>query len=126
MSKLKEAKRIVDQAIDLRGIIINSIQDLKGENIVQLDLRNLEEAPADYFIVCEGSSRVNIQSIAEHISKEVRKAGGERPRKIEGYRNGEWVLVDFFDVIIHVFNKKSRGFYQIEELWSDAEVTTFE
>lgn len=111
---------------NLNDLIIDAIQDIKGQNIVKLDLRKIEDAPSDYFIVCEGESTTQVRAIADHISKRAKSELFLRPNHKEGLDSSKWILVDFFDTIIHVFHKETREYYEIEDLWSDAETTEYE
>ena len=106
--------------------IITAIEDIKGEEIVKLDLRNIDNSVADFFVVCSGGSNTHTSSIAQFISKEVSKKLHEKPFKTEGQQNAEWVLMYYGSVVVHVFQRHIRDFYQIEELWSDAERTDYE
>jgi len=105
---------------ELNEILIKSIQDVKGHEIVQLDLREIEEASTDYYIVCHGESTTQVNAIASKIIKNVQLETGMKPVHFEGTGNATWILVDYFDTIVHIFYKDTREFYQIEELWSDA------
>lgn len=115
----------IDSAV-LCDEIIAAIQDMKGEEVVKLDLRNIDNAVADFFVVASGGSNTHTSSIAQFVSKEVSKKLHEKPYKTEGQQNAEWVLVDYGTVVVHVFQRHIRDFYQIEDLWSDAERTDFE
>lgn len=106
--------------------IIDSIQDVKGKNIVKMDLRKLEASPSEFFIICEGDSSTQVKAISSRIFKNLRETYGLLPNHVEGKDNGEWVLVDYFNTVVHIFYPEAREFYQLEELWSDAEVTNFE
>ncbi len=110
----------------LNDLIIDSIRDIKGKNIVKLDLRKLGEAPADFFIICEGDSTTQVSAIANNIEKRCKHEMGIMASHVEGKRESTWVLVDFFNVLVHVFHPESRTFYDIEELWSDGEVTEYQ
>jgi ribosome-associated protein len=109
----------------LHQIIVDALQDRKALNIVSLDLRNIEDAVADYFIVCTGEASTQIKSIADNVEVEVRKKLNEKPWHIEGTQNLEWVIVDFVNIVVHVFKKDIREFYKLEDLWSDADKKTF-
>ncbi len=111
---------------ELNELIIDSIQDIKGKNIVKLDLRKLEEAPTDFFIICEGDSVTQVQAIAENIRKRVKEEGGTLPSHLEGLRAAQWVLVDYFNTVVHVFYPEKRAFYELENLWSDADFTEYD
>lgn len=109
----------------LNNLIIEGIRDKKGKNIVQLDLRKLEDAPADFFIICEGDSNVHVKAISDSIHKKVKDELEAMPSHMEGSSNARWVLIDYFNTIVHVFYPETRHFYEIEQLWSDADVTEF-
>ncbi len=122
MTKTKQAKA-VDQEMNLQDRIIDAIQDIKGKNIVKIDLQSLAEAPADWFIICEGESTTQVRAISENISKRVKNEMRILPNHIEGVDGSKWILVDYFDTIVHVFYPETRNFYDIEDLWSDADST---
>ncbi len=109
----------------LNHLIIEGIRDKKGKNIIQLDLRHLGEAPADYFIICEGDSNTHIKAISDSIYKSVKEALETMPSHTEGSENAKWVLMDYFNTVVHVFYPETRQFYELESLWSDAKVTEF-
>jgi len=111
---------------EINDKIIDSIQDVKGKNIVKMDLRKLEASPAEFFIICEGDSSTQVKAISSRIFKNLRETYGLLPNHVEGKDNGEWVLVDYFNTVVHIFYPEAREFYQLEELWSDAEVTNYE
>jgi ribosome-associated protein len=100
--------------------VIKGIQDKKGINIVCLDLRNIKNAVCDWFVVCHGDSNTQVEAIADSVIEEVRKSTGEKPWHKEGTENAYWVLVDYVDVVVHVFYREAREFYGIESLWADA------
>lgn len=101
-------------------VIIAAIQSKKGENIISLDLRKIPEAVADFFIICEASSGIQIKAIADAVEDEVKQKCGELPFKHEGRQNMQWVLADYVNVVVHVMMPEPRKFYQLEEMWSDA------
>lgn len=100
--------------------IISAIRQKKGENIVSLDLRKIPEAIADFFIVCEASSSVQVKAIAEEVEDAVKKNTGELAYHHEGYQALQWVLIDYVNVVVHIFQPGTRKFYKLEEMWSDA------
>ncbi len=101
--------------------IINAIRNKKGENIVSLDLRKVQEAVADFFIVCEASSNVQVKAIADAIEEEVKQKCEELPYRHEGYQALQWVLIDYVNIVVHIFQQENRKFYKLEEMWSDAD-----
>ncbi|MGB0838885.1 MAG: ribosome silencing factor [Chitinophagales bacterium] len=108
----------------LLAIAIDSILEKKGQNIVSLDLRNLDDAMSDYFIICEGSSPPQIKAIADSVSDTIKKTYGEAPTYKEGFKSMEWVLLDYIDIVVHVFHTNKRFLYNLEELWGDAGIIT--
>jgi len=100
--------------------IITAIQDKKGENIISLDLRKINEAVADFFIICEASNQPQIRAIAENIEGNVKELCGEDPYHHEGYKALQWVLIDYVNVVVHIMLPENRKFYKLEEMWSDA------
>ena len=105
----------------INSLIIDSIQDIKGKNIVKLDLRKLEEAPTDFFIICEGDSNTQVKAIADNIQKRLKQELGTLASNTEGSKNSLWILLDYFNTVVHIFYNDTRKFYDIEDLWSDAE-----
>ena len=106
--------------------VIDCIQDIKGKNIVKLDLRHLDESPTDFFIVCEGESITQVKSIADNIYRRLKDEYGILPEHFEGQRNATWILLDYFNIVVHVFHPESRAFYELEDLWSDAIFTEYQ
>ena len=103
----------------LRKNIVNAIKDIKGLNIISLNLIDIEEAICKYFIICTGSSNTHVNSIEKNIKKKVK----ESPWKTEGKTNTNWILMDYIDIVVHIFSKEKREFYKLEELWGDAKIT---
>ena len=101
--------------------IINAIQEKKGENIVSLDLRKIPEAVADFFIICEAGSTTQVKAIADFIEYHTKQITTELPYRTEGQSAGQWVLVDYVNVVVHIMQPEVRKFYKLEEMWSDAE-----
>ena len=101
--------------------IINAIRNEKGENIVSLDLRKVQEAVADFFIVCEASSNVQVKAIADAVEEEVKQKCEELPYRHEGYQALQWVLIDYVNIVVHIFQQENRRFYKLEEMWNDAD-----
>ena len=107
----------------LNELIVDSIQDIKGKRIVVIDMQGLEEAPAQYFILCEAESLVQIRAIAENVRRRARTELGERARNPEGVLVGKWICIDFFETVVHVFSPEAREFYDLESLWGDGRIT---
>lgn len=100
--------------------IIHAIQEKKGEKIISLDLRKIPEAVADFFIVCEAASSTQVKAIASFIEYQTKNAANEIPYRIEGMQNGQWVLIDYVNVVVHILLPETRRFYKLEDMWSDA------
>ncbi|NND33014.1 MAG: ribosome silencing factor [Saprospiraceae bacterium] len=111
---------------NLENLIIDAIRDIKGKRITKLDLGEIEDTPADCFIICEGESNTQVKAIADNISRSVWENSGLKPSHVEGAMAARWILVDYFSTIVHVFHPETRAFYEIEDLWSDAKVTYYE
>ena len=113
-------------ADELISLIINGIEEVKGLNINLLDLRDIDNTVCDYFVICDGTSNTHVNAIVSSIQKTVSKAIHDKPWHVEGADNAEWVLMDYINVVVHVFQKHVREFYDIEGLWGDAKVTMVE
>jgi ribosome-associated protein len=109
---------------EMNDFIIDCIQDIKGKNIVKLDLRHLD-APTNFFIICEGDTYVQVRAISENIRKRMKDEAGIFPNHVEGGSQALWVLADYFTTVVHIFTPDHRRFYELEDLWSDATVTTY-
>jgi len=107
----------------LADVVVRGMQEKKASDIVVLDLKELKNAVADYFVICSASSDTQIEAIARSIEEEVEKLTGQSPWQTEGRTNREWVLLDYVDVVVHVFLRDRRQFYALEDLWGDAEIT---
>lgn len=103
--------------------IISGIEDVKGKEIKILDLRDIDNTVCDYFIICEGTSNTQVSAIVNSIKKQVSKILKDNPWHVEGMDNQEWVLIDYVNVVVHVFQKHIREYYDIESLWGDAKTT---
>ena len=113
-------------ADQLISVIISGIEDVKGKEISILDLRDIENTVCDYFIVCEGTSNTQVNAIVNSVQKKVSKELKDSPWHTEGLDNAEWVLIDYVNVVVHVFQKHIREYYDIESLWGDAKTTVIE
>ena len=113
-------KKTNSDSTQLCEAIVEGMKENKANDIVVLDLRNLESAVCDYFVLCSGDSTTHVDGISNAVSRYVRKSIKEKPWYIEGKTNSDWVLLDYVNVVGHIFYKEKRSFYDIEELWSDA------
>ncbi|MDB5233885.1 MAG: iojap family protein [Hymenobacter sp.] len=110
----------------LADLVIRGMQDKKASDIVVLNLKELKNAVADYFIICSANSDTQIDAVARSVEEEIEKITGESPWQTEGRTNREWVLLDYVDVVVHVFLRDRRKFYALEELWGDADIRYIE
>ena len=113
----------IDNANSLIDEIIKGIENVKGEEIQIMDLSNIENTPCKFFIICSANSNTQVMAIVNSIIKKVSKKIQEKPLHTEGLEAAEWVLIDYINVVVHVFQRKTREFYNIEELWGDAKST---
>lgn len=120
------AKRKLDSSDILLETIINGMQEVKGKDISVLDLKEIETAVCKYFVICSGTSNTHVSSITDSVKKIVSKEIQEKPWHIEGLNTSEWVLLDYSDIVVHVFQEQTREFYRLEDLWGDAEIRTIE
>jgi ribosome-associated protein len=111
---------------ELIALIIDGIEDVKGVEINLLDLREIENTVCDYFVICNGTSNTHVNAIVSSIQKKVSKSIQSKPWKVEGTDNSEWVLLDYVNVVVHVFQRPIRERYDIEGLWGDAKLTAIE
>lgn len=106
--------------------IVSTMQEKKGIDIISLNLKRIHASVTDYFVICHGSSRTQVDAIASNIVDEVSIKCGQRPYNKEGFENAEWILIDYIDVVVHVFLDTTRNFYQLEKLWADAEKVSYD
>lgn len=103
----------------LKKLVVDAILNKKGRHVVALDLRKIKDAAADYFVITHGDSSTQVKAIFNHVVEEAEKKGIQ-PYHNEGGKNAEWIIVDFVDVVVHIFHRDKRDFYALEDLWSDA------
>lgn len=109
----------------LVSMILEGMQDKKGIDIKILDLRHVNNAVVDYFVICSGNTDTQVRALMESVENEVEKKTGEVPWMKEGITHGEWIILDYVDVVAHIFKKNKRNHFGIEELWGDAKVTSY-
>ncbi|TAE01040.1 MAG: ribosome silencing factor [Bacteroidetes bacterium] len=107
----------------LKETIIYGLQEIKGTDITVLDLTKIKNALADYFIICTGNSDTHIEALMNSVEAEVLKVSGELPWRVEGKSGREWILMDYFSIVVHIFRKDKRRFYSLEDLWGDGVIT---
>lgn len=110
------------QLSPLQGEIVEAVLDRKGRKISIIDFDGIESAPAHSFIICEGSSTSQVSAIADNIREDVREKLGIKPYNYDGYRNSQWIVIDYGEIIVHVFVPEFRTYYNLEDLWSDAKI----
>lgn len=126
MNSNVQKKEVGNADHQLSDVIVQSILEKKGKEIIVLDLEGLSDALCDRFIICEGGSSTQVKAIADFIAFNTKQKLGELPLHSEGFGNQEWILIDYFDVVVHIFLKEKREFYKLEELWSDAKFTRYQ
>jgi ribosome-associated protein len=119
-------KKRSDGADVLLGSVVKGIFEKKGKDVLKIDLRKLENRIADYFIICHGSSTTQVDTICDSVEDSVREVAGEKPLHIEGLDNCFWVLLDYGNVVVHIFLEEYRNFYSLESLWADASIEAME
>lgn len=108
---------------ELLALIIEGIENVKGENITLLDLREIDNTPTDYFVICDGNSNTQVNAISGSIQRTVSKELKDKPWHVEGTETANWVLMDYINIVVHIFQKETRSFYNLEDLWGDAKIT---
>jgi ribosome-associated protein len=119
-------KKKADEAEILLGSIIKGIFEKKGQNVLKIDLRKLENTITDYFVICHAASGTQVSAICDSVEDVVRKEAGRKPAHVEGLENSFWVLLDYGDAIVHIFLEEYRNFYNLESLWADASIELLE
>ena len=109
------------ETVVLARLAAQIMEEKKGEDIRILDLRKVHGAPSEFFVIASGNVPSHVSALSDAVFEAVKKATGLNPHKIEGYQNAEWILMDYFDVVVHIFQSERRAFYKLEELWADAE-----
>lgn len=108
---------------DLQEAIIEAIYDKKGQKITIIDLSEIESSPAPQLIICQARSSAQVSAIADNVSENITKNFKLKPYATDGYRNAQWIIVDYGNIMVHVFQPEVREFYNLEELWSDGKIT---
>ena len=120
------SKKVIANALLLADTAVFGMQEKKAHQIVKIDLTKLNAAVADYFVICHGDSSTQVEAIADSVEEEIRKKTGEKPYGREGQRNAQWILLDYVNVVVHIFLKDNRDFFGIEDLWGDGIFTRYE
>ncbi|MDR0544819.1 MAG: ribosome silencing factor [Odoribacteraceae bacterium] len=116
---MNEAEQLADEAV-------RALDDRKGIDIVKMDLQGISNCFCSFFVICHGTSTSHVSGLADNALEAINKTLGEKPTHVEGMNQASWVLLDYGDVVIHVFQKEQRAYYQLEDFWADARVTTLE
>ena len=109
------------EALVMARLAAQIMDEKKAEEVRILDLRRVQGAPAEYFVIATGNVPSHVSSLSDAVHENVKKATGQGPNKVEGYQNAEWILMDYFDVVVHIVQRDNRQFYRLDELWSDGE-----
>jgi len=117
-------KKTVD-AEGLLAAIVEGIQNKKGHGVVTLDMRMLQNSVCSYYIICNADSGIQVEAIGQSIEEEVLKQCGEKALRTDGYQNAFWVVLDYFDIMVHVFRTEARDFYRLDQLWADAKTKVY-
>ena len=119
-------KVVKDDAISILKQVVTAMQDKKAKSIVSLDLRKITDSVSQYFVICQAPSATQVDAIYNNVLEQVQKNCELKPFHREGYENSEWILIDYFDVVVHIFRDDIRSFYKLEELWADAVLEEYE
>ena len=114
--------KVINESAYISELAIFGVQEKKGNDIVRLDLRNIFSSVSDYFVICHADSTTQVKAIANSVEDEIFKATQQEPWRKEGLEYGEWILLDYVDVVVHIFRTDKREFYGVEDLWGDAEI----
>ena len=109
------------ESLVLARLAAQIMDEKKAEEVRILDLRRVQGAPSEFFVIATGNVPSHVSALSDAVHEVVKKATGLNPHKVEGYQNAEWILMDYFDVVVHIFQKEKRAFYRLDELWSDGE-----
>ena len=117
--------KVINESAYISELAIYGMQEKKGNDLVRLDLRNINSSVADFFVICHADSATQVKAIANSVEEEIYKAMQTDPWRKEGLEYGEWILLDYVDVVIHIFRTDKREYYGVEDLWGDAEIKSF-
>jgi ribosome-associated protein len=108
----------------IKEMILEGIRKIKGKEIKVIDLTTIHYTECDYFVICHGTSTTQVSSIAQSVEKTVEEETGNKARHTEGYQNSYWILLDYGEIVVHIFHETARNFYNLEALWADAKIIT--
>jgi len=118
--------KVFNESSAISELAVHGIQEKKGNDIIRLDLRNVNSSVADYFVICHADSATQVKAIANSVEDEIYKKLKLEPRHKEGLMTSEWIILDYFDVVVHIFRTDKREFYGVEDLWGDAEIKFYQ
>lgn len=119
---MKNEDKLIENMLDT---VTKSVIDKKGENIISLKFSTEQSSLCDYFVICEASNIKQLQAISDNVQRQMKTEFKIRPTHIEGYDSANWILLDYFDIVVHIFQTDARDFYGLEKLWADAELKTY-
>jgi ribosome-associated protein len=119
-------KETSDNSRKLVDFIVDGLRDKKGVDILFIDFSKTPNTVANYFVICHGNSNVHVDTLADGVIQKVKQETGSKPWNKEGTENAEWILLDYADVVVHIFQENTREFYNLEGLWADMETTAIE
>jgi len=124
-SKSKRPKKVAtsDETSSFLDAIVDGMHEKKAKNVTIVNLTGVENRICDFFVICDADSKTHVEAIADSVQDVVRKKTNEKPFHAEGYENAEWILIDYINIVAHVFQKEIRDYYNLEALWADAEIT---
>ncbi len=111
---------------DLLDFVVETVLEKKGEDVAVIDLRDLDDAVADFFVIATGNSSVHVKAVADEVNHKLKKDYSLLPWHVEGMEAQKWILIDYVDVVLHVFDNETRNYYNLEKLWEDAEISVVE
>lgn len=114
-----------DTTINLLDAIIEGVRRKKGRGILDLDLSKLDQTECDHFVICHGTSNTQVEAIARSVEETVEEITGQNVWHTDGYKNGQWILLDYADIMVHIFHEEWRKHYDLEQLWADADLNTY-
>ena len=117
--------KVINESTYISELAIHGMQEKKGNDLVRLDLRNINSSVSDYFVICHADSATQVKAIAHSVEEEIYKAVQQEPWRKEGLEYGEWILLDYIDIVVHIFRTDKREFYGVEDLWGDAEIKSY-
>lgn len=123
---VKQKNKLKTNTKEIVNAAIEGILKIKGKDPISLDLTEIENSVCKYFIICHGDSNTQVDALADSVIETVREETGEKVWHKEGLKNATWVLLDYSDVVVHIFQKEYRDFYKLEELWADAKFTRYD